>query len=62
VGDPEAIGQRHAQLSELDRRQSPFAYERATRFFGDVVDRVLAGKATTAFGFIAAEVDVKRGF
>jgi len=25
-------------------------------------DRVLAGKATTAFGFIAAEVDVKRGF
>src|SRR5215204_2863263 len=25
-------------------------------------DRVLAGKATTAFGFIAAEMDVKRGF
>ena len=25
-------------------------------------DRVLAGKATTAFGYIAAEVDVKRGF
>ena len=28
----------------------------------EVFDRVLAGKATTAFGFIAAEVDVKRGF
>ena len=27
-----------------------------------VFDRVLAGKATTAFGFIAAEADVKRGF
>ncbi len=25
-------------------------------------DRVFAGKATTAFGFIAAEADVKRGF
>ena len=28
----------------------------------DLFDRVLAGKATTAFGFIAAEADVKRGF
>lgn len=28
----------------------------------EVFDRVLAGKATTAFGFIAAEADVKRGF
>ena len=28
----------------------------------DMFDRVLAGKATTAFGFIAAEADVKRGF
>jgi tetratricopeptide (TPR) repeat protein len=27
-----------------------------------IFDRVLAGKATTAFGFIAAEVDVRRGF
>jgi hypothetical protein len=25
-------------------------------------DRVLAGKATTTFGFIAAEADVKHGF
>jgi hypothetical protein len=28
----------------------------------EMFDRVLAGKATTAFGFIAAEADVKRGF
>ncbi len=28
----------------------------------DIYDRVLAGKAWTAFGFIAAEADVKRGF
>ena len=28
----------------------------------EIFDRVLAGKATTAFGFIAAEADVKRGF
>ena len=28
----------------------------------DMFDRVLAGKATTAFGFIAAEADVTRGF
>ena len=28
----------------------------------DTFDRVLAGKATTAFGFIAAEADVTRGF
>jgi len=28
----------------------------------EVFDRVLAGKAWTAFGFIAAEADVKRGF
>jgi tetratricopeptide (TPR) repeat protein len=28
----------------------------------EVFDRVLAGKATTAFGFIAAEADVTRGF
>jgi hypothetical protein len=28
----------------------------------EVFDRVLAGKATTAFGYIAAEADVKRGF
>ena len=28
----------------------------------DLFGRVLAGKATTAFGFIAAEADVKRGF
>jgi tetratricopeptide (TPR) repeat protein len=28
----------------------------------ELFDRVLAGKATTAFGFIAAEADVKRGF
>jgi tetratricopeptide (TPR) repeat protein len=28
----------------------------------EMFDRVLAGKATTAFGFIAAESDVKRGF
>ncbi len=28
----------------------------------DMFSRVLAGKATTAFGFIAAEADVKRGF
>lgn len=27
-----------------------------------IFERVLAGKATTAFGFIAAEADVKRGF
>jgi hypothetical protein len=31
---------------------------RATAIF----DRVLAGKAWTAFGFIAAEADVTRGF
>jgi tetratricopeptide (TPR) repeat protein len=28
----------------------------------EIYDRVLAGKAWTAFGFIAAEADVKRGF
>ena len=28
----------------------------------DIFKKVLAGKATTAFGFIAAEADVKRGF
>ena len=28
----------------------------------EVFGRVLAGKAWTAFGFIAAEADVKRGF
>jgi tetratricopeptide (TPR) repeat protein len=28
----------------------------------EVFDRVLAGKAWTAFGFIAAEADVVRGF
>jgi hypothetical protein len=28
----------------------------------EVFDRVLAGKAWTAFGFIAAEADVTRGF
>ena len=28
----------------------------------EIFDRVLAGKAWTAFGFIAAEADVKRGF
>ena len=28
----------------------------------EIFDRVLAGKAVTAFGFIAAEADVRRGF
>ena len=28
----------------------------------DIFDRVLAGRAWAAFGFIAAEADTKRGF
>jgi hypothetical protein len=45
------LGRRLAYLVNGDRARAK-----------SVFDRVLAGTATTAFGFIAAEADVKRGF
>ena len=46
----------------LRRRQLVSRERRSREGAASIFDRVLAGKAWTAFGFIAAEADVKRGF